>query len=73
MIDGKYVFLLLNRDSDMDEVEFSRHHAGVKRGDIVGICGYPGLFILKSYYYSKMNWFTYYFMIWTCVLVAKSL
>ncbi|XP_072950339.1 lysine--tRNA ligase-like [Typha angustifolia] len=30
------------RDSDMDEVEFSRHHSSVKRGDIVGICGYPG-------------------------------
>lgn len=30
------------RDSDLDEVEFSRLHAGVKRGDIVGICGYPG-------------------------------
>ncbi|XP_010911688.1 lysine--tRNA ligase isoform X2 [Elaeis guineensis] len=30
------------RDSDMDEVEFARYHAGVKRGDIVGICGYPG-------------------------------
>ncbi|XP_078445325.1 lysyl-tRNA synthetase 1 [Wolffia australiana] len=30
------------RDSDLDEAEFSRHHSGVKRGDIVGICGYPG-------------------------------
>nr|CAD1838809.1 unnamed protein product [Ananas comosus var. bracteatus] len=30
------------RDSDMDEVEFSKYHAGVKRGDIVGITGYPG-------------------------------
>ncbi|XP_020589568.1 lysine--tRNA ligase [Phalaenopsis equestris] len=30
------------RDSDLGEVEFSRLHAGVKRGDIVGICGYPG-------------------------------
>ncbi|XP_072974054.1 lysine--tRNA ligase-like [Typha angustifolia] len=30
------------RDSDLDEVEFSRYHASVKRGDIVGITGYPG-------------------------------
>ncbi|XP_020088778.1 lysine--tRNA ligase isoform X2 [Ananas comosus] len=30
------------RDSDMDENEFSKYHAGVKRGDIVGITGYPG-------------------------------
>jgi len=36
--------MLLIRESDLDEVEFSRHHAGVKRGDIVGICGYPGWF-----------------------------
>ncbi|KAL0907268.1 hypothetical protein M5K25_021668 [Dendrobium thyrsiflorum] len=31
------------RDSDLDEVEFSRLHGVVKRGDIVGICGYPGV------------------------------
>ncbi|PKU78612.1 lysine--tRNA ligase [Dendrobium catenatum] len=30
------------RDSDLNEVEFSRLHGVVKRGDIVGICGYPG-------------------------------
>ncbi|CAL9771841.1 unnamed protein product [Musa acuminata subsp. burmannicoides] len=30
------------RESDMDEVEFAKYHSGVKRGDIVGICGYPG-------------------------------
>uniref|UniRef100_A0A1D1ZK62 lysine--tRNA ligase n=1 Tax=Anthurium amnicola TaxID=1678845 RepID=A0A1D1ZK62_9ARAE len=30
------------RDSDMDEAEFSRYHSGVKRGDVVGVCGYPG-------------------------------
>eukprot|EP00262_Sarcandra_glabra_P015773 TRINITY_DN4952_c0_g1_i1.p1 TRINITY_DN4952_c0_g1~~TRINITY_DN4952_c0_g1_i1.p1 ORF type:complete len:629 (-),score=136.26 TRINITY_DN4952_c0_g1_i1:178-1986(-) len=30
------------RHSDMDEVEFSRYHSGVKRGDIVGISGFPG-------------------------------
>ncbi|CAL9080974.1 unnamed protein product [Musa textilis] len=29
-------------DSDMDEVEFAKYHSGVKRGDVVGICGYPG-------------------------------
>lgn len=26
----------------MDETEFTRYHSNVKRGDIVGICGYPG-------------------------------
>ncbi|KAJ4778991.1 Lysine--tRNA ligase [Rhynchospora pubera] len=30
------------RDSEMDEMEFTRYHSNVKRGDIVGICGYPG-------------------------------
>nr|XP_009381248.1 PREDICTED: lysine--tRNA ligase isoform X1 [Musa acuminata subsp. malaccensis]XP_009381249.1 PREDICTED: lysine--tRNA ligase isoform X2 [Musa acuminata subsp. malaccensis] len=30
------------RESDMDEIEFAKYHSGVKRGDIVGICGYPG-------------------------------
>ncbi|KAL9684141.1 hypothetical protein QQ045_021575 [Rhodiola kirilowii] len=30
------------RTSDLDEAEFSRFHAGVKRGDIVGVTGYPG-------------------------------
>ncbi|KAJ3678059.1 hypothetical protein LUZ60_001862 [Juncus effusus] len=29
-------------DSELDETEFSRHHGNVKRGDIVGISGYPG-------------------------------
>lgn len=36
------LILLLTRESDMDEVEFAKYHSGVKRGDIVGICGYPG-------------------------------
>ncbi|GJM95806.1 hypothetical protein PR202_ga12584 [Eleusine coracana subsp. coracana] len=30
------------RTSELKEAEFSRYHSGVKRGDIVGICGYPG-------------------------------
>ncbi|KAK2656485.1 hypothetical protein Ddye_009537 [Dipteronia dyeriana] len=30
------------RNSNMDENEFSRFHSGVKRGDVVGICGFPG-------------------------------
>ncbi|KAL9661158.1 hypothetical protein QQ045_025980 [Rhodiola kirilowii] len=30
------------RTSELDEAEFSRFHAGVKRGDIVGVIGYPG-------------------------------
>lgn len=28
--------------SEMDEVEFSKFHASVKRGDIVGVTGFPG-------------------------------
>ncbi|KAH9805851.1 Lysine--tRNA ligase cytoplasmic [Citrus sinensis] len=28
--------------SDMDEVEFSKFHGSVKRGDIVGVTGFPG-------------------------------
>lgn len=30
------------RASELDEAEFSRFHATVKRGDIVGVTGYPG-------------------------------
>ncbi|XXG60785.1 hypothetical protein AAC387_Pa04g2612 [Persea americana] len=30
------------RNSDLDEAEFSRFHSGVKRGDIVGVSGFPG-------------------------------
>ncbi|CAN6282339.1 unnamed protein product [Urochloa humidicola] len=30
------------RTSELEEAEFTRYHTGVKRGDIVGICGYPG-------------------------------
>ncbi|KAH0720611.1 hypothetical protein KY285_006442 [Solanum tuberosum] len=30
------------RDSDMDAVQFSNYHSGVKRGDIIGVRGYPG-------------------------------
>ncbi|XP_071733611.1 lysine--tRNA ligase, cytoplasmic-like [Rutidosis leptorrhynchoides] len=30
------------RISDLDEAEFSKFHSGVKRGDIVGIVGFPG-------------------------------
>lgn len=30
------------RTSELDEAEFSRFHASVKRGDIVGVTGFPG-------------------------------
>ncbi|KAL8470734.1 hypothetical protein ACS0TY_033338 [Phlomoides rotata] len=30
------------RDSDLDEEEFARFHSSVKRGDVVGIIGFPG-------------------------------
>jgi len=30
------------RTSELNEAEFTKYHSGVKRGDIVGICGYPG-------------------------------
>ena len=52
MIENKSIFilflkfdddlLLISRNSELDEVEFSKFHSGVKRGDIVGICGHPG-------------------------------
>lgn len=31
------------RTSELDEVEFSKFHDSVKRGDIVGVIGFPGL------------------------------
>uniref|UniRef100_A0A453M366 lysine--tRNA ligase n=2 Tax=Aegilops tauschii TaxID=37682 RepID=A0A453M366_AEGTS len=30
------------RTSELEDTEFSSFHSGVKRGDIVGICGIPG-------------------------------
>ncbi|KAF0922498.1 hypothetical protein E2562_037403 [Oryza meyeriana var. granulata] len=30
------------RTSDLEETEFSRFHSSMKRGDIIGVCGYPG-------------------------------
>ncbi|KAJ8445755.1 hypothetical protein Cgig2_026082 [Carnegiea gigantea] len=30
------------RTSELDEAEFSRFHASVKRGDVVGVTGFPG-------------------------------
>ncbi|XP_010276284.1 PREDICTED: lysine--tRNA ligase [Nelumbo nucifera] len=41
--DGAKVQVMVDaRNSDMDEAEFSRFHSGVKRGDIVGVSGFPG-------------------------------
>ncbi|XP_033511620.1 lysine--tRNA ligase-like isoform X1 [Nicotiana tomentosiformis] len=41
--DGARVQVMADaRDSDMDTVAFSTYHSGVKRGDIIAICGYPG-------------------------------
>ncbi|KAJ4952595.1 hypothetical protein NE237_029427 [Protea cynaroides] len=41
--DGVKVQVMVDaRNSDMDEAEFSRFHSGVKRGDIVGVSGFPG-------------------------------
>ncbi|PIA47701.1 hypothetical protein AQUCO_01400358v1 [Aquilegia coerulea] len=39
---GKVQVMADARNSDLDEAEFPRFHSGVKRGDIVGICGFPG-------------------------------
>lgn len=33
---------MLSRDSDVDAVQFSNYQSGVKRGDIIGVRGYPG-------------------------------
>ncbi|XP_057846166.1 lysine--tRNA ligase [Cryptomeria japonica] len=41
--DGARVQVMADlRNSAMEEAEFVKHHAGVKRGDIVGIGGFPG-------------------------------
>ncbi|KAK4265493.1 hypothetical protein QN277_026541 [Acacia crassicarpa] len=41
--DGSKVQVMADaRNSDMDEAEFSKFHSNVKRGDIVGITGFPG-------------------------------
>ncbi|WJX28157.1 lysine--tRNA ligase [Trifolium repens] len=40
---GKKVQVMADASkSDLDEAEFSRFHSNVKRGDIVGITGFPG-------------------------------
>ncbi|CAI8590780.1 unnamed protein product [Vicia faba] len=38
----KRLIYLLCRKSDLNETEFSKFHSNVKRGDIVGITGFPG-------------------------------
>ncbi|KAL7246486.1 hypothetical protein ACSBR2_001558 [Camellia fascicularis] len=41
--DGAKVQVMADaRTSVLDEAEFSKFHSGVKRGDIVGVVGYPG-------------------------------
>ena len=35
--------------SGLDEAEFSKLHANTKRGDIVGVTGFPGLCSLGSF------------------------
>lgn len=35
--------LFMCRDSVLNEEDFIKFHSGVKRGDIVGITGYPGV------------------------------
>ncbi|XP_052199633.1 lysine--tRNA ligase isoform X2 [Diospyros lotus] len=41
--DGAKVQVMADaRTSDMDEAEFGKFHSAVKRGDIVGVTGYPG-------------------------------
>ncbi|CAI9279180.1 unnamed protein product [Lactuca saligna] len=39
---GKVQVMADARRSDLDGAEFSKYHSGVKRGDIVGIVGFPG-------------------------------
>ncbi|CAL5333441.1 unnamed protein product [Camellia sinensis] len=42
--DGAKVQVMADaRTSVLDEAEFSKFHSGVKRGDIVGVIGYPGI------------------------------
>ena len=37
--------------SGLDEAEFSKLHANAKRGDIVGVTGFPGLCSLSMFFY----------------------
>lgn len=39
------IFLFLGRTSELDETQFSKLHDSVKRRDIVGVTGCPGLCI----------------------------
>ncbi|MFS7918346.1 putative lysine--tRNA ligase [Helianthus anomalus] len=39
---GKVQIMADAKRSELDEAEFSKYHSGVKRGDIVGIVGFPG-------------------------------
>ncbi|KAJ8570891.1 hypothetical protein K7X08_037863 [Anisodus acutangulus] len=41
-VGAKVQVLASARDSDMDAVEFSNYHSEVKRGDIIGVGGFPG-------------------------------
>lgn len=36
--------------SGLDEAEFSKLHANAKRGDIVGVTGFPGLCSLSMFF-----------------------
>ncbi|KAI8013618.1 Ubiquitin receptor RAD23d [Camellia lanceoleosa] len=38
---GVWAVFFTSRTSVLDEAEFSKFHSGVKRGDIVGVIGYP--------------------------------
>ncbi|KAK6122294.1 hypothetical protein DH2020_043914 [Rehmannia glutinosa] len=42
------------RKSDLDEEEFTRFHSSVKRGDIVGIIGFPGSWLYRQRYLDLM-------------------
>ncbi|KAL1816220.1 hypothetical protein ACET3Z_018794 [Daucus carota] len=49
-VDGAKVQLMLDaRIFDLSEAEFEKFHGGVKRGDVVGVVGFPGIWgIYKS-------------------------
>ena len=48
--------------SDLNEEEFSRFHSTVKRGDIVGVKGFPGLWCYYNWVVTNTFWLIYIYI-----------
>ena len=55
--------------SDLNEEEFSRFHSTVKRGDIVGVKGFPGLWCYYNWVVTNTFWLIYIY-IYNCSLLC---